>query len=93
MPIIARHLTIMGRVQGVFYRNWAVAQARELGLVGWVRNRGDGSVEAMVEGIPDAVEQMIALAHDGPPAASVARIDVMAINPAGLDMFEKRPTL
>jgi acylphosphatase len=93
MTIIARHLMITGRVQGVFYRNWAVEQARGLGLAGWVRNRADGSVEAIVEGAPDAVDRMIGLADEGPPAAKVARIDVMGIEPGGLDKFEKRSTL
>ncbi|WP_314714996.1 acylphosphatase, partial [Sphingobium yanoikuyae] len=46
MPPVARHLMILGRVQGVFYRNWTVDAARGLGLTGWVRNRMDGSVEA-----------------------------------------------
>ena len=47
---IARHLSIHGRVQGVFSRDWAVETARELGLAGWVRNRRDGTVEAVVQG-------------------------------------------
>src|SRR3546814_19046733 len=75
MSVIARRLTILGRVQGVFYRNWAVETARGLGLAGWVRNRMDGSVEALVEGSQDGVERFILLARQGPPAARVARID------------------
>ena len=92
MPVIARHLMILGRVQGVFYRNWTTETARRLGLAGWVRNRMDGSVEAWVEGPEDAVAQFIALAHQGPPAANVARIDVENIEAKGLASFEKRPT-
>jgi len=72
---IARHLSIHGRVQGVFYRGWAVEAARGLGLVGWVRNRSDGSVEAVVQGHEEAVEQFVALAKSGPPAARVERIE------------------
>lgn len=92
MAIIARHLTISGRVQGVFYRNWTAQTARALSLAGWVRNRMDGSVEALVEGHETDVEQFVTLAHDGPPAASVTRIDVETADVAGLVTFEKRPT-
>lgn len=89
---VARHLIIIGRVQGVFYRNWAVETARRLGLVGWVRNRMDGNVEAVVEGDADAVQQFLALAHVGPPAAAVTRIEVSEAAPQSLASFEKRPT-
>ncbi|AEG48390.1 Acylphosphatase [Sphingobium chlorophenolicum L-1] len=92
MAVIARHLTILGRVQGVFYRNWALERANSLGLAGWVRNRMDGSVEAMVEGAEQAVGQFISLAHEGPPAAHVTRIDVAVVDVEGLASFQKRPT-
>ena len=92
MAVIARHLMILGRVQGVFYRNWATDTARGLGLVGWVRNRMDGSVEAWVEGPVEAVERFIALAHQGPRAAKVAQIDIEDVAAEGLDAFQKRPT-
>lgn len=72
---IARHLSIHGRVQGVFFRGWAVATAHELGLAGWVRNRSDGTVEAVVQGDRAPVERFIALARSGPPAARVERIE------------------
>ena len=68
---IARHLSIHGRVQGVFYRDWAVETARELGLAGWVRNRRDGTVEAVVQGEEASVERFITLAKDGPVFCSV----------------------
>ncbi|WP_022683156.1 acylphosphatase [Sphingobium bisphenolivorans] len=90
MAITARHLMITGRVQGVFYRNWTVATALSLGLTGWVRNRSDGSVEALVEGSREAVEQFVALAHQGPPAARVERIDSQDAAAEGLLSFEKR---
>lgn len=67
MPPVARHLMILGRVQGVFYRNWTVDAARGLGLTGWVRNRMDGSVEALVQGEADAVARFITLAQDAHP--------------------------
>jgi len=92
MTIMARHLMILGRVQGVFYRNWAMDMAKSLGLTGWVRNRMDGSVEAWVGGPAESVKQFIALARQGPPAAQVARIDVEDGQAQGLSAFKKRPT-
>ncbi|KQN08640.1 acylphosphatase [Sphingobium sp. Leaf26] len=93
MPVVARHLMIHGRVQGVWYRAWTVDTAHRLGLVGWVRNRADGSVEAVVEGEEAAVGQFQALAHDGPIAAKVARIDATDIAATPFTTFEKRPTV
>jgi acylphosphatase len=90
---MVRRLTIHGRVQGVWYRGWAVEAARALGLSGWVRNRRDGSVEMLVEGAPEAVEAMIARCREGPPAARVARIEVEASDEATPAGFEARPTL
>ncbi|WP_448538659.1 acylphosphatase [Sphingobium yanoikuyae] len=92
MPLIARHLMILGRVQGVFYRNWTVETARSLELTGWVRNRMDGSVEALVQGEAGMVDRFITLAQDGPPAAKVARIDATDAPVEALNGFEKRPT-
>lgn len=90
MGKVARHLMISGRVQGVFFRNWTVDTAKAMGLGGWVRNRMDGSVEALVEGPAEAVERFIALAHEGPPAAQVARVDVEEAAVQGLAALEKR---
>ena len=91
--MIRRRLVATGRVQGVFYRDWFVAQARVLGLDGWVRNRTDGSVEAVVQGAPDAVDAMIANARRGSPAARVAEVVVSDDAPAEpLDGFARRPT-
>jgi acylphosphatase len=84
---------VTGRVQGVWYRAWTAEQARARGLSGWVRNRADGSVEALFHGPAAAVADMIAACRQGPPAAQVADIraePVDEIPPAG---FEKRPTL
>src|SRR3546814_2209353 len=75
MIMAARRLRIHGRVQGVFYRNWTVQTARSLGLSGWVRNRSDGTVEAVVAGSAEDIQRFISLAHDGPPAAHVTSID------------------
>jgi acylphosphatase len=67
---------IFGRVQGVFFRNWAMDRARALGVRGWVRNRRDGSVELVAYGEDDAVEALTAACRTGPPAAKVERIQV-----------------
>ena len=91
MPV-TRHLTIHGRVQGVWYRGWTVRTARKLGLSGWVRNRNDGSVEAIVEGDADSVREFIRLAGDGPPDAHVERIDERETGPLNAGGFEQRPT-
>lgn len=90
--MIARHLMIHGRVQGVWYRAWTVETARSLGLTGWVRNRTDGSVEAVVEGDESVITQFLALAHVGPTAAKVARIDATDTDVRAFATFEKRPT-
>lgn len=68
-------LRISGTVQGVGYRAWAEERARALKLSGWVRNRRDGSVEALVSGEPEAVEEMMSLCWQGPRAAAVERVE------------------
>jgi len=67
-------LIIQGRVQGVSYRWWTVGEATKRGLDGWVRNRRDGSVEAIFQGEPAAVEALLAWARRGPPAARVVEV-------------------
>jgi len=93
MTILARHLTFKGRVQRVFYRNWTVATAQELGLTGWVRNRMNGDVEAIVQGDEIAVARFIALAWDGPPAARIDDIQDEPAELADFDGFEQRATV
>jgi acylphosphatase len=66
-----RHVTIRGRVQGVGYRAWVERQAMAQGLDGWVRNRRDGSVEALFAGPPDVVADMVASCRRGPSSAHV----------------------
>jgi acylphosphatase len=84
-------LEIRGLVQGVGYR-WAMAeQARRLNVGGWVRNRRDGSVEALVAGAAPAVEQIVAWAHQGPSAAVVRSVEAFPTEGA-FDSFEQRPT-
>ena len=69
------HLTIQGRVQGVWFRESARQEAERVGVVGWIRNTSDGDVEAVVEGPTDAVEAFVRWCHRGPPAARVAKVD------------------
>lgn len=66
---------IRGRVQGVWYRGWAADEARALGLSGWVRNRADGSVEAVLAGDADKVRAMIERCREGPPVARVDHVE------------------
>lgn len=70
------HLVIQGIVQGVGYRYSTYRKALQLGLTGWVRNREDGSVEAVFEGPPERVEEMIKWCYIGPRGARVDKIDV-----------------
>lgn len=90
-------LSISGRVQGVWYRGWMVDRARSLGICGWVRNRADGSVEALVAGPEAAVEALIAAARRGPAAARVDRVAIAPEpEPADHDLpaeFHQRPTV
>lgn len=71
----AKRLVIRGRVQGVGYRAWMLAKARELGVSGWVRNRADGAVEALVAGETPAVEELLRLCRRGPRLAEVVSIE------------------
>ena len=71
-----KHLIITGRVQGVGFRYYMEYKARQFNITGWVRNRHDGSVEAMIQGTAENVEAIIARAHRGPPKASVTGVTV-----------------
>lgn len=73
---IARHVIVLGRVQGVGYRAWTEREAQARALHGWVRNCQDGSVEAVFAGPADTVEAMIAACRRGPGLARVERLDV-----------------
>ncbi len=88
--MIAKHVHVTGRVQGVFYRAWAREHAQELAVTGWVRNCPDGSVEAHVEGGDSAVEEMLGLLRRGPPDARVEDLRTWDIEPCEFDDFEVR---
>ena len=88
---MVKHLQISGRVQGVGFRYHMCRVARELGVTGWVRNRRDGSVEAMAEGAPDAVEKIIAWARRGPGHAVVTAVEINEGN-GSYEHFDALPT-
>lgn len=76
---------VSGRVQGVSYRASTVDEARRLGLVGWVRNKADGTVELEAEGPDDKVAALLTWCNDGPPAARVERVATEEITPTGAE--------
>lgn len=78
--MITRHLSIQGLVHGVGFRRYMVFKAQQLGISGWVRNRSDGSVEAVVRGTEDAVAAIIECAQRGPGAAQVSGVIVSEDN-------------
>ena len=81
---------VHGRVQGVFFRDTTRREASAQGVAGWVRNRPDGTVEAVFEGDRDAVEAMVAFCRQGPPSAAVEHVDVSEEEPEGLAGFDVR---
>jgi acylphosphatase len=89
----ARLLRIEGRVQGVGYRDWLVREATAAGLSGWVRNRADGSVEALLAGEESAVGAVLLAARRGPLAARVDRIQESFAALPDEPGFQRKPTL
>jgi acylphosphatase len=81
---------IRGHVQGVFFRDTTRRRAAERGVAGWVRNNPDGTVEAVFEGEPEGVEDMVRFAHHGPRGALVERVEVAEEEPEGLTGFGMR---
>jgi acylphosphatase len=91
--VLQARLTVTGRVQGVGYRHWAMTTGLRLGLTGWVRNRTDGSVEALIVGEDAAIGAMIDACRHGP---AMAQVDAVDIEPVDLDVlpegFTQLPT-
>lgn len=74
--IVTQHLSIHGHVQGVFFRESMCREAQRLGITGWVRNRQDGTVEAMVQGLQETVSLIIEWAKSGPEQAQVDEVEI-----------------
>jgi len=87
---VRRHVTVKGEVQGVNFREATRRKATEAGVSGWVTNRSDGSVEAVFEGPPEAVDQLVDFVRDGPTAASVEQADVRDEQAEGISGFDVR---
>jgi acylphosphatase len=90
---IAVRVLVSGRVQGVYYRGWTVETATQLGLRGWVRNRRDGTVEALLIGPVADVETMIEACRRGPPAARVETVARSIAQDDGSVGFNQLPTV
>lgn len=90
MTATRKRVVVSGRVQGVFFRDTTRRRAEGAGVAGWVRNTPDGTVEAVFEGDPDAVEQLVEFARRGPSGAEVVSVDITEEEPEGLVGFEVR---
>lgn len=88
MSAIRRRVVVEGRVQGVFFRDSTQKEAASRGVAGWVRNRDDGSVEAVFEGDREAVEALVEFCRSGPSRADVDSVDVQEEEPEGLKRFD-----
>jgi acylphosphatase len=86
--MIRRRVVIHGWVQGVFFRDTVRRRARAAGIAGWVRNNGDGTVEAVFEGEAGAVERLIEFCRQGPRGARVDRVEVTSEDPEAESGFE-----
>jgi acylphosphatase len=88
--VIRRRVIVHGRVQGVFFRDSMGRLAQQRGVSGWVANRWDGTVEAVLEGDDEAVERLVEFAHQGPRGAQVESVEVFTEEPEGLSGFTVR---
>ena len=87
---VAREVVVTGRVQGVFFRDSTRREAVRLGVTGWVRNCPDGTVQAHVEGAPEAVAELVRWCREGPRHADVDDVRVSEVEPEGCRGFEVR---
>jgi acylphosphatase len=90
--VIRRRVVVQGYVQGVFFRDSVRRMAQQRGVSGWVANRADGTVEAVFEGEPDAVERLVDFCRTGPRGAQVDSVDVTDEQPQGESGFQVTPT-
>jgi acylphosphatase len=86
--MMRRRVVVHGRVQGVGFRYSLARAAETRGVAGWARNRGDGTLEAVFEGEPEAVESLVGLCREGPRGAEVERADIFEQEPEGLTRFD-----
>lgn len=87
---IRRHVVVRGHVQGVFFRDSLRERADGAGVAGWASNRQDGAVEVVLEGPPEAVEDVLSFCRTGPPRADVEDLEVSDQQPEGLSGFSVR---
>jgi len=87
---VRKRVIVRGRVQGVFFRDSMRERSKAHGVAGWVRNRGDGSVEAVLEGSAEAVDRVLRFSETGPPQAEVKDMEIKDEAPEGLEGFEVR---
>ena len=92
-PIMTVRVVVTGRVQGVWYRGWTVGEAYRRGLDGWVRNRNDGTVEALFSGPADAVNEMVGACRQGPPASRVENVSCVPAAAPDHPGFAQVPTV
>jgi acylphosphatase len=86
--VTRKRVVVSGRVQGVFFRDTMRRRAESAGVAGWVRNTADGAVEAVFEGEPAAVEELVGFCRRGPSRAEVTSVEVEEEQPEGLTGFE-----
>ena len=91
--ITTLRLRIEGFVQGVSFRHFAIEEARNLGLNGWIRNRSDGTVEALASGDNAAVEKFVAACMKGPPGSRIANVELHKAEPPEEKGFHRRPSV
>ena len=89
---LTQQIRVFGRVQGVGFRNWAVATAQSFNITGWVRNRKDGSVEIIASGQPGEIRRFIEACHKGPSTATVEAVSVQDAIDEEFTAFEQRKT-
>ena len=92
MTMTTKKLTIHGRVQGVAYRAWLSQEAVKKDIHGWVKNRSDGTVEALLHGPDNEVEALIEASRNGPPIAEVTKVEIDDVDFGGPALFEIHPT-